>query len=415
MRWRNAELILLVIMMVIFVNIITKPAFAQVTLKYANWQWLEPGRADILQEFINAFEAKNPNIKIEKVAIPYSSYNDALATQFEAGSGPDVLFIQDMALVSWINRGYLAMLDNLIDLDKYANAFPVQQKTAIKEGKTFAIMYEGFPYAGLCYNKLLFEKAGVSVPKTPEELLSVSDAIYKATGKTGLIHPTDFSNPSYILQGGEIVTMGFGGRIVKNGKFAVAEPEFIKGVEFLKKIYNLKSTPAGIEFGIQRQQFLAGDAGMVMDGSYWPLIVKLNNPGLYKNLGVAKLPFPDPATPFETNWYAINAKSPNREAAAKFIDFLLQPEQANKWAINSGIPGLTYTYAPLVKEYPWFKVYADAAPYGIVRTLPGYEDNTPEIRRMVADAISTVMSGQQSSEKAMQQLQRELINRFGKK
>jgi len=154
---------------------------------------------------------------------------------------------------------------------------------------------------------------------------------------------------------------------------------------------------------------------MVMDGSYWPLIVKLNNPGLYKNLGVAKLPFPDPATPFETNWYAINAKSPNREAAAKFIDFLLQPEQANKWAINSGIPGLTYTYAPLVKEYPWFKVYADAAPYGIVRTLPGYEDNTPEIRRMVADAISTVMSGQQSSEKAMQQLQRELINRFGKK
>jgi multiple sugar transport system substrate-binding protein len=403
------------LLVVLLVTFSVGSAFANVTLKYANWQWLESGRSDVLQEFVDAFEAENPDIKIEKVAIPYSSYNDALLTQFEAGSGPDVMFVQDMALIPWIDRGYLAELDGLIDMEKFKDYFLVQQSTAVKDNKNFAVIYEGFPYAGLSYNKILFEEAGIGVPKTPEELLEASDAIYEATGKPGLIHPTNLSNPSYIMQGGMIVVMGFGGRIVKDGKFAVTEPEFIKGVEFLKKIYNLESTPAGTEFGVQRQQFLAGDAGMVMDGSYWPSIVKLNNPDLYEHLGVANLPFPDPASPFETNWYAVNANSENKEAAAKFVEFLLQPDQANKWAVISSIPGLTYTYDAVQQEYPWFKVYSDVSPYGVVRMLPGYESHTPEIRRMVADAISSAMSGQESSEKAMKRLEKDLINRFGDK
>ncbi|GAB1400860.1 sugar ABC transporter substrate-binding protein [Aminivibrio sp.] len=388
---------------------------AETVLKYANWQFQEPGRAEVLDEFIAKFE-KDTGIKVEKVSIPYSSYNDALATQFEAGQGPDVMFIQDMALVPWMERGYLADLDSIMDLKKFSADFPVQQSYAQMKDKTYAIMYEGFPYAGMVYNKELLEKAGAEVPTTPDELLAVSDAIYKATGKPGLIHPTDLSNASYIMQGGMIVIHGFGGKIVDdNGKFTVNTPEFVKGVDFLRKIYNLKSTPAGMQFGVQRQQFLAGDAGIVMDGSYWPSIVQMNNPELYKKIGVAKLPFPNPASPFETNWYAVNANSKNKEAAGKFVAFLLDPENANKWAIISSIPGLKYTYDPVTKEYPWFKVYADASPAGIVRMLPKHEKDTPEINKLVADSIAVAMSGQTGPQEAMDQLQKQLESRFGAK
>ena len=388
---------------------------AETVLKYANWQFQEPGRAEVLDEFIAKFE-KDTGIKVEKVSIPYSSYNDALATQFEAGQGPDVMFIQDMALVPWMERGYLADLDSIMDLKKFSADFPVQQGYAQMKDKTYAIMYEGFPYAGMVYNKELLEKAGAEVPTTPDELLAVSDAIYKATGKPGLIHPTDLSNASYIMQGGMIVIHGFGGKIVDdNGKFTVNTPEFVKGVDFLRKIYNLKSTPAGMQFGVQRQQFLAGDAGIVMDGSYWPSIVQMNNPELYKKIGVAKLPFPNPASPFETNWYAVNANSKNKEAAGKFVAFLLDPENANKWAIISSIPGLKYTYDPVTKEYPWFKVYADASPAGIVRMLPKHEKDTPEINKLVADSIAVAMSEQTGPQEAMDQLQKQLESRFGAK
>lgn len=405
------------IILVLLVSLLvgTTTVMAEVTLKYANWQWLESGRSDVLQEFVDEFEENNPGVKIEKVSIPYSNYNSALTTQFEAGSGPDVMFVQDMALIPWISKGYLEPLENWIDLNKYKEDFPAQQSTAQKNGKNYGVIYEGFPYGALIINGKLLEEANAEIPETPEELLEVSKKIYEATGNPGLVHPTNFANPSYIMQGGMIVINGFGGKIVKNGEFAVDQPEFIEGVKFLKKIYNLESTPSGMEFGMQREQYLAGQAGMVMDGSYWPSIVKLNNPEMYKDIIVAKLPFPNPASPFETNWYAINSNSSKekKELAAKFVEFLLSPQNADKWAVVSSIPGLESTYEAVKEEYPWFEVYGEASPHGIVRPLPGYESNTPEIRRMVADAISSAMSGQSTPEEAMNTLKQDLINRFG--
>jgi ABC-type glycerol-3-phosphate transport system substrate-binding protein len=166
---------------------------------------------------------------------------------------------------------------------------------------------------------------------------------------------------------------------------------------------------------VQRQQFLAGDAGMVMDGSYWPAIVKLNNADLYENLGVAKLPFPHLATPFETNWFAVGANSKKKELAAKFVDFMLRPEIANEWAVSGSIPGLTYTYKAVTEAYPWFKIYEDASPFGLVRPVTGHEADTNEINKMIADSIASAMSGQQSVQEAMDNLQKELEARFVKK
>jgi multiple sugar transport system substrate-binding protein len=412
-----------VLLVLVALSLLAAPLFAagqaeaeseEVTITWGNWQFLETGRDVILEGFIDDFEAANPGIKVEPVPIAYSSYNDALTTQFRAGKGPDVIRVQDMTLVPWMKMGFLAPLNDLIDLDKYADEFPAQQSLAELNGETLAIICEGFPYGALMINGELLEASGMDVPTTPEELLAVSDAIYEATGFTGLAHATEFANQSYIMQSGMIVVEGFGGRIVKDGEFAVNDADFVAGVEFLVDIYNLKSHPAGMQFGLQREQFLSGEAGMVMDGSYWPGIVRANNEELYENLIVAKLPFPDPATEFETNWDAINANSSpeKQEAAAKFIEFLMSEEVASKWALESAIPGLNFTARAISEEYPWFEVFAEAAPHAVVRPIPGYEADTPEIRKMVADGISYAMSGEVTAQQAMDQLKKDLDQRF---
>lgn len=220
-------------------------ATAQTTIKYSNWQFLEPGRGEVLEEIIKAFEEKT-GVKVERISIPYSSYNDTLTTQFEAGYGPDIVFVQDSTLIPWMKKGYFTDLDSLINLERYAADFPVQQSYGIMDGKTFAILYEGFPYAGMVYNKELLEKAGVNVPTTPEELVLVSEAVFQATGKYGLIQRTDLSNLEYLFNGAIIIIYGFGGRVVNDkGEFTVNSPDFINGVEYFRRIYNLKSTPAG--------------------------------------------------------------------------------------------------------------------------------------------------------------------------
>jgi len=386
-----------------------------ITITYANWQFLEPARSDVLKEFIAKFEQQYPNIRVEQMAIPYGTYNDAIATQFEAGAGPDILFVQDMALIPWLEQGYFASLNDLIDLSEYEGEFPEQEALAVRNGEVYAIIYEGFPYNALIINKRLLDEAGVDIPKTPEELIAASNAVYDTTGAFGLIHPTNCSNRSYIMQGGMIVIEGFGGRIVKDGHFAVNDPEFVQGVEFLKQIFDSRGTPVGMMFGQQRNAFLAGQAAMVLDGSYWPSIVRGAAPEVYKDLVVVHTPFPDQAGPFETNWYAISANSDrqHQEAAAKFLEFLLAPEQANKWARISAIPGLKFTYQAVLEENPWFQVYADVAPNGIPRPLPGYEAQTLEIRKMVADYICYATLGQMSPQEAMDELQRKLIETFG--
>lgn len=386
-----------------------------ITITYANWQFLEPARSDVLKEFIAKFEQQYPNIRVETMAIPYSSYADVITTQFEAGAGPDILFVPDFSLIPWLEHGYFVPLNDLIDLSKYENEFPEQQALGIRNGKVYAIMYEGFPYNALIINKRLLDEAGVDIPTTPEELLAASNAVYDVTGAFGLIHPTDCSNRTYIMQGGMIVIHGFGGRIVTpDGRFAVNSPEFVKGVEFLKQIFNSRGTPLGMMFGQQRNAFLAGQAAMVLDGSYWPAIVRGAAPEVYKNLVVVHAPFPVQAGPFETNWYAISANSDrqHQEAAAKFLEFLLAPEQAIMWARISAIPGLKFTYQAVLEENPWFQVYVDVAPNGIPRPLPGHEAQTPEIYKMVADYICYATLGQMSPQEAMDELQRKLTETF---
>ena len=174
-------------------------------------------------------------------------------------------------------------------------------------------------------------------------------------------------------------------------------------------------TPKGMMFGQQRNAFLAGQAAMVLDGSYWPAIVKGAAPDVYKDLVVVHTPFPDQAGPFETNWYAISANSDktHREAAAKFLEFLFTPNQANTWARISAIPGLKFTYQAVLQENPWFQVYADVSPNGIPRPLPGYEAQTLEIRKMVADYICYACLGQMTPQEAMDKLEQKLNETFG--
>lgn len=387
----------------------------KVTITYGNWQFQEATRGDVLRGFLEEFQSNNPNITIEELSVSYSSYNDQLATQFEAGAGPDVLFVQDMALIPWIDNGYLEPLNDYVSLEQYEQDLTEQQSMAIRDDDVYGLIYEGFPYNALIINTGLLDEAGVGIPETPDELLEVSNAVAEATGGFGLIHPTNCSNRGYIMQGGMIVVYGFGGRIVKDGSFAVNEPEFVEGVSYLKRIFDSSGTPKGTQFGQQRNAYLAGEAAMVLDGSYWPAIVQGENQEAFSNLEVVHTPFPDQSGPFETNWYALGANSDEAhlEAAGKVIDFLFQPAQANEWAEVSAIPGLKFTYDAVLEAHPWFEVYAEVSPQGITRPLPGYESETLQIRSMVADGLCEAALGEKTPQQAMDDLQQQLVSEFG--
>ncbi len=104
----------------------------KIQIRFANWQFLEPGRDTLLYQFIEEFEAQNPGVEIVAEAIPYSTYNERIANELRAGQGPDVFFSQEFSIIPWIQDGFVAPLDDLIDLAKYD--FLPQQSSAIYNG-----------------------------------------------------------------------------------------------------------------------------------------------------------------------------------------------------------------------------------------------------------------------------------------
>jgi len=387
-----------------------------ITITYGSYQLLEESRNWWLRQNFEKFEQLHPDIKVEELAIPYSEYDSALATMFEAGAGPDCFSITGMSVIPWLANGYLAPLDDLIDFSKYEDEFVPQQALAVRDGKRYAVLYEAIPYA-LNINKRLLDEAGASVPRTPDELIAVSNTIYDRTGAFGLIYGTNCANRTYLMQTFDPIYLGFGARIVRDGKFTVNEPQFIKAVEFLKRIFDSRGTPLGMPYGQQRNAFLAGQAAMTIDGCYWPGWVKGKAPEIYENLLVVPAPFPCRYGPLETSWIGVNANSDraHQEAAAALLEFLyLEPEQANDWALISGMPGgLKHTVEAVLDEYPWFEAYAEVAPYGVPAPLPGYEAYTREIRDIVADYVCSACLGQRTPQEAMDELQRKLTETFG--
>jgi len=102
----------------------------KVTLTIVDWKFAAAEQGIIMRKLLKSFQDANPDIELELVGIPYSAYNDKLTIQFEAGAGPDVFMVQETAFPSWIEKGFLQPLDELINISDYEERMIQQQGLA---------------------------------------------------------------------------------------------------------------------------------------------------------------------------------------------------------------------------------------------------------------------------------------------
>lgn len=125
---------------------------------------------------------KKTGISIDIVNVPYSGYQTKLHDAAQANALPDVARVPGLDSI-WANK--------LVDLSKVAdnksNHIVARDVIKTSSGKAVAIPSD-VTSAGLFINKSLFDKAGVSYPKsaadtwTWTELISKLDQVRKATG-----------------------------------------------------------------------------------------------------------------------------------------------------------------------------------------------------------------------------------------
>lgn len=118
------------------------------------------------QAIIDAYEEKNPNVRIKIIDTSADEYNNSLGISLSAAQpDPDVIWVKDMgSMLQMADKEQLLPIDDFIardslDLSIYKGA----AEQLMYNGKSYALPYRNDWYV-LYYNKDLFDAAGVEYP-----------------------------------------------------------------------------------------------------------------------------------------------------------------------------------------------------------------------------------------------------------
>lgn len=145
-----------------------------VTLTYNAW-----GSADedaVMKKLLEAFEAKNPNIKVKYNHIP-DDYANKMNTVLAGGAAPDVFLTSDGDFGRWVKSGLILNMQKYVDesglkLDDIWDSALGRYKfngKILGVGDQYALPKDIGPTV-LYYNKDIFEKEGVPFPSATEPM-----------------------------------------------------------------------------------------------------------------------------------------------------------------------------------------------------------------------------------------------------
>lgn len=380
------------------------PASAGGTLVFSSWQWLEPGRGDMLWEAVNGYVAENPEAKLKKSETAFGQYADKLNTQLGAGAGPDVFIIGDSQFVTLAAAGLLEPLDSAVkgvqlnDSNKLMNV----------KDKQLGVTWEQVTYA-LLGNKKVMEKAGVAeMPTNVDELIAASKAV-EATGADGFAVRhlmNDFNGWYFDFQAW---TYGQGGAWSDGKKLTIDSPANVKGVSEFKRVLDAGIVPIGDDASTFRTKFKENQLGFTIDNS--SAADSFGSGGALTGTDIAAAPLPFPfAGQNEHVILAVNAKSKNKELAKDFVSWIISEKGQSAIRPATGASTLA-TDSPLDAKFaaanPWAETYLAIGSKSRSVLIPGFEERTVPLMRIIMQAVERVTTQNQDPKAALKQAQQE--------
>lgn len=292
-----------------------------VKLRYTLWDRNQlPGE----QQLVNEFEKNNPDIKVEIELTPYDQYFIKLSSAVGGNVAPDVFWMNMPNFQQYVKNGMLQPLSGYL---KESNSPKLDD---FVKSSVDAYQYQSQQYAiprdidaiAVWYNKKMFDQAGVAYPDknwTWDDLKQKSEQLRKGIDKQSYPLALEFSSGqdsyfNFLLQAGDQIVLPGGKTDVANDK-AIAVYRQLQ--DMLKA--DLIQPPGEMEAA---DVFQSDRIAMVYAGSWWALPFSQNE--LIKDhIGVVPMPkMAQQAGVSHSLAFAMSAKSPNKDAAWKFIEFM---------------------------------------------------------------------------------------------
>jgi raffinose/stachyose/melibiose transport system substrate-binding protein len=368
------------------------------------WSWRQEDRA-VYEELFQQFTAANPDIHVKFEAFEATQYPTVQSTALAAGTGPDVMMVRAYgAFEAVAGAGYLMPLSTddipaLADFPKSA----LTAETLRSDGKIYAV-----PFASqtmlVIYNKDIFEKLGLAIPQTSDELLAEAQKI-KDSGTFAFANgtATAWQNETIVTAlGASIIGRDFFDEIAAGTGTDFTDPRYVAGLEAVKAYSAFFPDGfSGLDYASAQQLFASGMAAMFAGGSFEIANFLKQNPDLH--LGVFAAPGKTAedeklvGTYFDGG-YAGNATTQHPEAVKKLLAFMASKDFAQTFANKLGnispVPGVTQDN-PLLQAVS--ELNQHSVPYLM---LTNFRYQEPSGSVLLQAAVQKMLAGEQTAEEA---------------
>lgn len=398
-----------------------RTADGKVKLTFQIW---DTAQRNGMQDIVNAYMEKNPNVVIDVQVTSWDEYWTKLDAAAESNQLPDIFWMHTNQILKYADYGMLADVTHLYDdedPDYYKKHYSdISMNNARgSDGNMYGVPKDKDTVC-LAYNRVMFDQAGVAYPDetwTWDDLCEASAAIYEKTGKYGYMAYADeqLGYWNFVYQAG--------GYILNEDKTKAGftEPATKKGMEFYINLQKEPWCPDQNYFAETNPgtAFMSGQGAMYLEGNWNLMSMMENNKDIEGQWDVAVLPkCPDPmsgdgrATISNGLSYATGARGRNLEYALDFLKFCGSEEgQRVQGLSGAAIPaydGLEDTWISAFDKFEHklsVEHCVEMFPYGVQSVNNA---SRPNWKTQVNDILLKIYSGELTLDEGLESMQKQV-------
>ena len=376
--------------------------------------------ATTVEEQVKIFAAAHPGVTIEFTLNDYQTMNEAIKLAMDSHTGPDVAYISPgyTSHLSLAKAGHLVELTDIIKERGWDTRSSVEMINYFNTPTLPHIW--GIPYdlaaVGVFYNKEIFAKQGLEVPKTFGDYEAALVKL-KAAGITpmSLAGADQWPIQQYweALFEGNTPFEKLTCLEAMDRTCAWNIPTMVSSLEKLKEWVDkgyFNKDPLATNSADANSMFLKGDVAMVTTGTW---VTPSFSTEAEFDAGFFPLPPMDPGLPWHVGGYTPNnvwvlpKYSTHQDLAIDLIDYMLGPEVASAlWNIGDLV---LYKFPEVPK--PVYPLQADAY-ISLQGLLPGYylgSNQDQRVQALVWPLLQEVVGGKITPQQALDKVQEEYL------
>ncbi|MEM7737529.1 MAG: sugar ABC transporter substrate-binding protein [Deinococcota bacterium] len=316
---------------------------AQTVLRIMSSTIVESPEGDVEQAIADAFMAANPDIEIEFIGTPMNDMFQVLTTSAIGGELPDIFTNTAEFSAQAQDLGIAADLNDLFSEDFLAGFYPTAIEEGTVNGELIFLPWFTVP-VGVLYRADWFEEAGLAGPQTWDEFVGAAQALTQDTNNDGQNDRWGFAmvgtkNGSGFFRFTHLLRSQGAWELYKdaNGNWQsdLGSEGMVNALAIYKELHDAGLVPPGVtETGYgEAVSLMASDkTAMMVTGPHTIGAILAQNPDLEGQIHSVPIPLGvDRSASLGVGGFSVAATSEHKEAAARYLEFLVSTENMLEW------------------------------------------------------------------------------------